>query len=88
METAPSFKVVNDLFLDVLFAVDWAPAFPAFVLQVFFIRDGMNFPDMVHSLKPNPVTNLREVSGKHITNVLVVVYIGDNIFNTSRESRQ
>ena len=26
-------------------------------LPVFFIRDAMQFPDMVHSLKPDPVTN-------------------------------
>ena len=26
-------------------------------LPVFFIRDAMKFPDMVHSLKPSPVTN-------------------------------
>ncbi len=29
-------------------------------LPVFFIRDAMKFPDLVHSLKPNPVTNLQE----------------------------
>jgi catalase len=27
---------------------------------VFFIRDGMKFPDMVHSLKPNPKTHIQE----------------------------
>lgn len=27
---------------------------------VFFIRDGMQFPDMVHALKPNPKTHLQE----------------------------
>jgi catalase len=27
-------------------------------LKVFFIRDPMKFPDMVHSFKPDPVTNL------------------------------
>lgn len=27
---------------------------------VFFIRDGMKFPDMIHSLKPNPVNNQQE----------------------------
>ncbi len=26
-------------------------------LPVFFIRDAMKFPDLIHSLKPNPVTN-------------------------------
>lgn len=29
-------------------------------LPVFFIRDSMKFPDMVHSLKPSPVTNLQD----------------------------
>jgi len=29
-------------------------------LPVFFIRDAMKFPDMVHSLKPNPRTNVQE----------------------------
>ncbi len=29
-------------------------------LPVFFIRDAMKFPDMVHSLKPDPATNLQD----------------------------
>ncbi len=29
-------------------------------LPVFFIRDAIKFPDMVHSLKPSPVTNKQE----------------------------
>ncbi|MBZ6379068.1 catalase [Pacificimonas flava] len=29
-------------------------------LPVFFIRDAMKFPDMVHSLKPSPITNQQE----------------------------
>ncbi|MBA3820776.1 MAG: catalase, partial [Deltaproteobacteria bacterium] len=29
-------------------------------LPVFFIRDAMKFPDMVHSLKPSPRTNLQD----------------------------
>lgn len=29
-------------------------------LPVFFIRDHIKFPDMVHSLKPDPVTNLQD----------------------------
>jgi len=29
-------------------------------LPIFFIRDAMKFPDMVHSLKPDPVTNVQE----------------------------
>eukprot|EP00899_Mesostigma_viride_P012603 jgi/Mesvir1/21343/Mv10026-RA.1 len=29
-------------------------------LPVFFIRDGIKFPDMVHALKPNPQTHIQE----------------------------
>ena len=29
-------------------------------MQVFFIRDGYQFPDMVHALRPNPVNNIQE----------------------------
>ncbi len=29
-------------------------------LPVFFIRDAMKFPDMVHSLKPSPITNRQD----------------------------
>lgn len=29
-------------------------------LQVFFIRDGMQFPDLVHCLRPNPKNNIQE----------------------------
>lgn len=29
-------------------------------LPVFFIRDAIKFPDMVHSLKPSPVTNMQD----------------------------
>ena len=28
--------------------------------QVFFIRDGFKFPDLVHALRPNPVNNIQE----------------------------
>jgi hypothetical protein len=28
--------------------------------QVFFVRDGMKFPDMVHALKPNPKNHIQE----------------------------
>ncbi|MDX3775664.1 catalase [Chromatiaceae bacterium AAb-1] len=34
-------------------------------LPVFFIRDAIKFPDMVHSFKPNPVTNIQE-SGRFL----------------------
>lgn len=33
---------------------------PSVILQVFFIRDGMKFPDMVHCLKPNPKNHIQE----------------------------
>lgn len=29
-------------------------------MPVFFVRDGMKFPDMVHALKPNPKSHLQE----------------------------
>ncbi|NPC69445.1 catalase [Corallococcus exiguus] len=29
-------------------------------LPIFFIRDAMKFPDMVHSLKPSPITNRQD----------------------------
>ena len=29
-------------------------------MPVFFIRDGMKFPDMVHAFKPNPKSNMQE----------------------------
>ena len=28
--------------------------------QVFFVRDGIKFPDMVHALKPNPKNHIQE----------------------------
>ena len=30
------------------------------LFQVFFIRDGIKFPDMVHALKPNPKNHIQE----------------------------
>ena len=29
-------------------------------MPVFFVRDGMKFPDMVHALKPNPKNHIQE----------------------------
>ena len=29
-------------------------------LPIFFIRDAIKFPDMIHSLKPDPVTNIQD----------------------------
>lgn len=31
-------------------------------LPIFFIRDAIKFPDMVHSLKPDPTTNLQDAN--------------------------
>lgn len=31
-------------------------------LPVFFIRDAIQFPDLIHSLKPSPITNLQDPS--------------------------
>lgn len=31
-------------------------------LKVFFIRDPMKFPDMVHAFKPDPVTNIQDMN--------------------------
>ena len=31
-------------------------------LKIFFIRDAIKFPDMVHSLKPDPVTNIQDAN--------------------------
>ncbi len=39
----------------------WAHLTSSLVLeQVFFIRDGIQFVDLVHSLRPNPKTNIQE----------------------------
>ena len=51
-------------------------------LPVFFIRDAIKFPDMVHSLKPSPVSNVQDPNRffdffSHIpesTNMLTYVY--------------
>jgi catalase len=29
-------------------------------LKIFFIRDAIKFPDMIHAFKPDPVTNRQE----------------------------
>ncbi|KAK1863814.1 hypothetical protein I4F81_006368 [Pyropia yezoensis] len=52
-------------------------------LDVFFIRDQVSFPDMVHSLKPDPVTNIQDPNrffdffgalGGAATNMLTTLY--------------
>lgn len=60
---------------------------------VFFIRDAMKFPDMVHSLKPDPRTNLQDPNRffdffSHIpesTNMLTYVYSPLGIPTSLRE---
>ncbi len=39
---------------------DAVPCCRAAACQVFFIRDGMKFPDMVHAFKPNPKSHIQE----------------------------
>ena len=34
--------------------------FSCFLPQVFFHHDGINFPDLIHALKPDPITNVQE----------------------------
>ena len=29
-------------------------------IPVFFVRDGMKFPDLIHAFKPNPYNNIQE----------------------------
>ncbi len=36
------------------------PAFAGNDIPVFFIRDGIKFPDLVHSLKPSPRKHVQE----------------------------
>lgn len=52
-------------------------------LPVFFIRDHIKFPDMVHSLKPDPITNIQDPNrffdffsaiGGMATNMLTFLY--------------
>lgn len=51
-------------------------------LPIFFIRDAIQFPDMIHSLKPSPVTNKQDPNRSfeffsntpEATNMLVHVY--------------
>ena len=30
-------------------------------LKIFFIRDALKFPDMIHAFKPDPITNIQNV---------------------------
>ncbi len=29
-------------------------------LKIFFIRDAIKFPDMIHAFKPDPITNIQD----------------------------
>lgn len=64
-------------------------------LPVFFIRDAMKFPDMVHSLKPDPRTNLQNPDRywdfmsltPESTNMLVHLFSDEGIPANYREMR-
>jgi catalase len=62
-------------------------------LPIFFIRDAIKFPDMIHSLKPDPVTNIQDPNRffdffSHIpesTHMLTQVYSTLGVPKTYRE---
>lgn len=64
-------------------------------LPVFFIRDAMKFPDMVHALKPNPQTNIQEPErywdfmtlSPESTNMLLHLYTDEGIPANYRQMR-
>ncbi|TDQ36783.1 catalase [Aureibacillus halotolerans] len=64
-------------------------------LPVFFIRDTMKFPDIVHSLKPDPRTNIQDpnrywdymVNSPETTNMLVHLFTDEGIPANYREMR-
>jgi catalase len=64
-------------------------------LPVFFIRDAMKFPDMVHSLKPDPRTNIQHPDRywdfmsltPESTNMLVHLFSDEGIPANYREMR-
>jgi catalase len=64
-------------------------------LPVFFIRDAMKFPDMVHSLKPDPRTNIQNPDRywdfmslrPESTNMLVHVFTDEGIPANYRQMR-
>lgn len=64
-------------------------------LPVFFIRDAMKFPDMVHSLKPDPRSNLQDPNrywdfmslSPESTNMLVHLFTDEGIPASYRHMR-
>ncbi|SDS90042.1 catalase [Paenibacillaceae bacterium GAS479] len=64
-------------------------------LPVFFIRDAMKFPDMVHSLKPDPSTNIQHPDrywdfmslSPESTNMLLHLFSDEGIPASYREMR-
>jgi catalase len=64
-------------------------------LPIFFIRDAMKFPDMVHSLKPSPRTNLQDADRywdfmsltPESTNMLVHLFSDEGIPASYRQMR-
>ncbi|GIO67310.1 catalase [Paenibacillus sp. FSL M7-1455] len=64
-------------------------------LPIFFIRDAMKFPDMVHALKPDPRTNIQEEDrywdfmslSPESTNMLVHLFTDEGIPANYRQMR-
>ncbi|WP_170006585.1 catalase [Bacillus fonticola] len=64
-------------------------------LPIFFIRDAMKFPDMVHSLKPDPRTNIQDPTRywdfmsltPESTNMMVHLFTDEGIPATYRHMR-
>ncbi|MEW9503110.1 catalase [Jeotgalibacillus marinus] len=64
-------------------------------LPVFFIRDTIKFPDMVHSLKPDPRTNIQDPSrywdfmslSPESTNMMVHLFTNEGIPKSYRHMR-
>ncbi|KHF35600.1 Catalase [Paenibacillus sp. P1XP2] len=64
-------------------------------LPIFFIRDAMKFPDMVHALKPDPRTNIQEEDrywdfmslSPESTNMLVHLFADEGIPANYRQMR-
>ncbi|WP_269799228.1 catalase [Bacillus xiapuensis] len=64
-------------------------------LPVFFIRDAIKFPDIIHSLKPDPATNIQDPSrswdfislSPETTNMLIHLYTDEGIPANYRHMR-
>ncbi|MFD2925030.1 catalase [Halobacillus naozhouensis] len=64
-------------------------------LPIFFIRDAIKFPDVIHSLKPNPVTNVQDPArywdfmslSPESTNMMIHLFTDEGIPATYRNMR-